>query len=223
MNNIKKYALDTVENVAKTSLSALPIGGTLITCVYDTIKANTVQKRLNEWKSILEERFSKVEKTLYEIGNNELFSSCIMKATDTALKTAQREKRKYLANAVYNSIFVDIDESIIMIYLDMMERYTVIHIKVLLFLNDPSSFGIKTVNMLSNLNTPRTPENCLWNTMFVLKNTIQELRGKDAIINRVVKDLYFDGLIDMERLGIVTGAKHTTELGTDFLRFITID
>lgn len=102
MVDIKEYGKDVVSIAAKTALSAIPIGGTLITCIWDSVKSNAAQKRLDEWKRMLEERLSKVETTLDDIGINELFTSCIMKATDAALRTSQSEKRTYLADAVFN-------------------------------------------------------------------------------------------------------------------------
>ena len=41
---------DALEIAAKAALSVIPVGGTLITCVWDSIKANCAQNRLDEWK-----------------------------------------------------------------------------------------------------------------------------------------------------------------------------
>lgn len=50
-----------------------------------------------------------MEETLENIGENELFTSAMMRATDIAIKTAETAKREYLANAVYNSLYVTLD------------------------------------------------------------------------------------------------------------------
>ena len=36
----KNVALDTVEIIAKTALSVIPVGGALATAVYDAVKGN---------------------------------------------------------------------------------------------------------------------------------------------------------------------------------------
>lgn len=78
----KVLAENAIEIAGKTALSVIPVGGTLITCVWDAVKGNAAQKRLNDWKGKVEERLSMLECTLEEIGNNEMFTSTIMKATD---------------------------------------------------------------------------------------------------------------------------------------------
>ena len=50
----KEKALDTVEIVAKTALSVIPVGGALATSVYDTVKGNCLSKRQGQWKYALE-------------------------------------------------------------------------------------------------------------------------------------------------------------------------
>lgn len=43
-----------IEIIEKTALSAIPIGVTLISCVWDSIKANAAKKRLGEWKEMID-------------------------------------------------------------------------------------------------------------------------------------------------------------------------
>ncbi len=54
--------MDIAEIAAKSTLSIIPVGGTLISCVWDSIKANCAQKRLDDWKQLLEERSTLIEK-----------------------------------------------------------------------------------------------------------------------------------------------------------------
>lgn len=51
----KQVALQTAEISAKTALSMIPVGGALITSVWDSIKSNCAQKRLDEWQNVIEE------------------------------------------------------------------------------------------------------------------------------------------------------------------------
>ena len=114
----KEIIAESIEIAGKTALSLIPVGGTLITCVWDSVKAHAAQKRLNDWKDLVENRLSRLEYTLDDLGNNELFATAIMRTTDIALKTAERKKREYLANSIYHSTNIPIDEGMLMIYLD---------------------------------------------------------------------------------------------------------
>ena len=88
---------EVAEITAKTVLSTIPVGGALVTCIWDSIKANVANRRMEDWKKQVEEKLCDLNSSLEDIGSNELFASAMMKATDIALKTAEDEKRQYLA------------------------------------------------------------------------------------------------------------------------------
>ena len=119
----KSNALDIVEIAGKTVLSAIPIGGALITSVYDAVKGNVLSRRQEEWKKVLEERLSNLEDTLDNIGNNELFTTALIKTTEIAMRTTKEEKRLYLANAVANTTRLDLNEEKLIVFLDLLDKY----------------------------------------------------------------------------------------------------
>ena len=205
-------ALDTVEIVAKTALSVIPVGGALATSVYDTVKGNCLSKRQEQWKDALEERLSKLETTLEDIGNNEFFTTALVKATELAMKTARKEKMEYLANSVVNSLNPDIDEEKLIVFLSLLDKYTVSHIKIIYFFNNPKRFdGISSSSYM--MGSPSTP----------LFQVFPELNN--GLFKKMYDDLYTDGMVNTENLNVtMTGsgmvAKRTTQLGDDFLRFI---
>lgn len=215
--NRNEIITEAIEVTAKTAISTIPIGGALITCVWDAVKGQAANKRLDNWKEKVEEKLQLLDYSLEEIGNNEMFASAIMKATDIALKTMEEDKRTYLANAVKNSITISISESVMMIYLDLLDRYTVWHLKILHFFYNPSMF--KAVNVSGfMMGSPMEP----------LLQAYPELSDNKPIINKIVKDLYNDGLMNTKDLncsmtpsGMI--ASRTTELGNDFIRFIIND
>lgn len=208
----KEKALDTVEIVAKTALSVIPVGGALATSVYDTVKGNCLSKRQEQWKDALEERLSKLETTLEDIGNNEFFTTALVKATELAMKTARKEKMEYLANSVVNSLNPDIDEEKLIVFLSLLDKYTVSHIKIIYFFNNPKRFdGISSSSYM--MGSPSTP----------LFQAFPELNN--GLFKKMYDDLYTDGMVNTENLNVtMTGsgmvAKRTTQLGDDFLRFI---
>lgn len=214
-SNALTITKESAEIAAKTFLSAIPIGGTLISCVWDSIKANCAQKRLQEWQSLIERRLATVETSLEDIGNNELFTTAMFAATELAIKTAEQEKRKFLADAVLNCAKSSLDESIVMMFFDFVGKYTLWHLKVLDFFENPCKFsGISANNYV--MGSPAQ----------VLFTVYPELRSNEPFVDKIVKELYNDGLMSTENLRCtMTGggmvASKTTALGNRFIRFIT--
>lgn len=208
----KEKALDTIEIAAKTALSVIPVGGALATSVYDTVKGNCLSKRQEKWKETLEERLSKLENTLEDIGNNEIFATTLIKATELAMRTSREEKMAYLANSVVNSLQPDIDEEKLIVFLNLLDKYTVSHINIIYFFNNPKRFdGISSSSYM--MGSPTTP----------LFQIYPELNN--GLFNKIYADLYTDGMVNTESLNItMTGsgmvAKRTTPLGDEFLKFI---
>lgn len=212
--NKKDIAIESIEIAGKTVLSAIPIGGTLITSVWDSVKSHSAQKRLDEWKEAIEVRLQNVEHSLDEIGDNEIFTSTLIKATEVAIRTADLDKRTYLANAVYNSINVSAEESVIMIYLNMLEEYTAWHLKILHYFQNPTSMIKAELNY------------CTGSAMQPLLSTFPEMADKKNLVKKIIDDMQADGLLvkgsyigtTMTAQGMV--AKRTTEFGDEFLKFI---
>lgn len=204
-----------IEISAKTALSVIPVGGALITGVWDSIKSNCAQKRLEDWQNLIEERLSKIELSLEKVGQNENFTSAMFQATEIAIKTSENEKREYLANAVFNSITCTFEESILMMFLNMIEKYTIWHLKILDFFENPEKFD----NVNKNKYYMGSPKN-------VLFEVYPELKEKEKYVDKIVKELYSDGLMTTESLNTTMSASgmvacRTSEMGNDFIRFIT--
>lgn len=210
--NIKEKALDTVEIIGKTALSAIPIGGALVTSIYDTVKGNCLSRRQEKWRSALEKRLTKLENTLDEIGDNELFATALIKATELAMRTATDEKMAYLANSVINSLNPNINEEKLIVFLDLLDRYTVSHIKIIYFFFNPKRFdGID-----SNSYMIGSPSTLLFHVYPELNNDF---------FKKIYDDLYNDGMVTLENLNIsMTGSgmveKRTTVIADEFLQFI---
>lgn len=208
----KSNELDIVEIAGKTVLSAIPVGGALITAVYDAVKGNVLSRRQEEWKKVLGERLSNLEDTLDNIGNNELFTTALIKTTEIAMRTAKEEKRLYLANAVANTTRLDLNEEKLIVFLDLLDKYTISHIKIINFFYKPSRFeGVSSSSYM--MGSPKTP----------LFDIYPEL--DNDLFNKIYNDLYTDGMVNTKDLNCtMTGAgmiaKRTTPLGDEFLNFI---
>lgn len=211
-NELQPRIKDIIEITAKTLLSEIPVGGALITNVWDYVKSNSAQKRLNDWQSTIEERLSHIDKSLEEIGNNDNFTTAIFHATEMAIKTAEAEKRTYLANAVMNSISLDIEESIMMMFLSIIEKYTIMHIKILIYLKNPQEF-VDAANIL--MGSPKR----------LLYQAYPEFEEYDKLVDKITGELHNDGLISLGDLNSIMSSNgmllpRTTELGNRFVAFI---
>ena len=208
---------DTVEIAAKTLLSVIPVGGPLISEVWNTVKSNAAQKRLQEWQQLVEQRLSSMEISLEDLGSNQNFASALFQATEAAIKTAKEEKRCYLANALKNSIDCDLDESVMMIFFNMINRYTTLHIKILEFFDNPQKYS----NKFRTNRIMGSPED-------VLFDTYPDLIEKREIVHQVYKELSADGLTNTINFGVTMTAQgmhasRTTALGKQFISFITLN
>lgn len=146
MNRFVKGALQVAEIAGKTAVSAIPVGGALATSIYDTVKNNCLEKRQKKWQEALENRISKMEVTLDDLGNSEIFTTAIIKATEVAMKTSSEEKLKYLANATANSYEGNIDETRFYLYMGLIERYTARHISIMKKYISPTAKEIDSAN-----------------------------------------------------------------------------
>jgi hypothetical protein len=210
-NTIKNIAIASVEIAGKTLISTLP-GGTVVTSVFDAIKGGCLEKRQAKWRESIEDRLSTVEETLEDLGNNEIFTTTILKATEMAMKTLSEEKREFLANAVLNACYIDVEEEKLLVFLDLLDRYTISHLKILVFFHNPKAFDIVAQSSYY-MGSPTEP----------LFHVYPELNNK--LFRKIYKDLYLDGMVNTEDLNVtMTGngmiAKRTTDLADELLNFI---
>lgn len=214
-NKLAVIANEMIEIGAKTALSVIPVGGALITGVWDSIKSNCAQKRLQEWQHLIEERLSSIDSTLEDVGNNEIFTSAMFQATELAIKTSENAKRVYLADAVVNSLSCPFEESVVMMFFSMIGKYTLWHLKILDFFQNPKKFdGVNESNYY--MGSPKS----------VLFDVYPDLRTKEAYVDRIVKELYADGLMNTDNLNCtMTGqgmvASRVSSIGNEFIDFIT--
>ena len=209
----KEDAKTIAEIVVKTGTSVIPFAGTLLSCVIDEIKSKSMQKRQEEWMRIVEEKLEECVIDLDTIGDNENFTTTIIKATEIASKTAEREKKEYLANAVVSSLAFTAEESILMIYMELLEKYTVWHLQIVQHFYNPE-LGIGRGN--EYMGAADSP----------LYRRYPHMKERTDLVDKIVTDLQNEGMLSngsymhssMTSNGIY--AKRTTKLGDEFLQFV---
>lgn len=208
---------EATEVTGKALIAGIPILGGPIIEIIDSVQSNRLAARHEEWLRNLNDRLTKIEYKVDELGNSEFFTSSLIKATEIASKSHEKEKRDYLANALINSI--DLESSMqttVMIYYNLIDAYTILHIKVLDFFNNPSQHTEEIAALYGTSSPGLLLENC------------REFRKVDKdLLKKVVNDLQNDGLINISNglntMMTVEGAMkpRTTKLGKGLLLFIS--
>lgn len=210
-STIKDIAIASAEIAGKTIINTLP-GGSIVTSVFEAVKGGCLEKRQSKWRESIEDRLGTVEKTLDDLGNSEIFTTTILKATEIAMKTSSEEKREFLANAVLNACYMDVEEEKVMVFLDLLDKYTISHLKILIFFHNPKAFDIVAQSSYY-MGSPTDP----------LFDVYPELNNK--LFRKIYKDLFVDGMVNTEDLNVtMTGngmvAKRTTDLADELLGYI---
>ena len=211
MNNDTKQF---IEVVAKAGLSIIPVVGSPVIEIYDAIKEDSLRRWQNDWIEKVEKRLSYIEKDIAVLGGNEVFASTVIQATRAALQTSENEKREWLANAVCNTIDMPIEESVASIFVDLIGHYTVWHIKILMYFDNPKSYYNKG-EVKYMLTSP----------FHFLILSFDECKSHEELFKKIVSDLQNDGMItqfDPFTMMSLDGAlaKRTTQLGSQLLSFI---
>ena len=210
--------LDVVEVTAKTVISMIPNPiGNLLVNLFDKTKENALNKRQGEWQKDVDERLCTLEATVEELINSEVFVTALIKTTELAVKVGSGEKRKYLANALKNSFVYNFEEERFLILMDLVEKYTVSHFRVIEFFNNPDKF-VPTRSELFKNSTP----------MAALRYHLSKYNYENEYLEKIVSDLKNDSVLDKfstDAMMTYQGwlEKRTTKLGDDLLKLVMED
>jgi hypothetical protein len=223
--DLKSGTSDYVYVGVKAGLSTIPVYGGVVTNLLTNIIPSPLEKRRSKWFVDFDKRLQLLEKTVEgfsskRLAENENFISMFFYATTIAIRTHQEIKLESLRNAVTNSILhPEIDESLQLMFLNLIDRYTPWHLVLLQFSNDPREYqkqqGIKQTFQTRG---PLSP---------LIEETFPELKLRDDFVSQIIKQLISDGLMPadsyihggMTEIGMSTSSR-TTEMGKQFLRFI---
>jgi len=228
-NKIKKTDLsppktdikDRIYKILRAATTAVPIIGGPATELSALFFQAPFEKRTKEWQAqvaeilhyLLEEKKIPIE----ELQNNETFIAITAQASQIALRNHREEKTEALRNAVLNSAITEtVDDSLYTLFLHYIDIFTVWHIKILKVFQQPqikNDLNSRYSSLRGSLDD-------------VLFEALPELQGKRDRYNLIWKDLYARGLVTTDSLDTMMNpdgvdAKRTTDIGDEFLQFIT--
>ena len=135
-NKIEDGFVGSIKGIAST----IP-GVSIIMSAVSEMRTGIFKQRLEDWQRLVDERLSKLENTVVNnLPQNETFATVMLTSAQLSLKT-DKIKSTLLANAVANSATTDISEERIVILLNCIERYTLSHLRLLRFLQNPKEYN----------------------------------------------------------------------------------
>ncbi len=179
-----------------------------------------------QWMGMVEEKLQKLHDKFDELAEDELFFSTIQIATVNAMRSYQAEKRMLFANAIYNTARLDLNEDKKLLFLSLLDRYTLAGIKLLQYYSQNHYHENDFVSH-SGMVTTYTMGGTEYPTNSILKDN-PEFENDSAYVKTLSEQLISDGLIspidfDIPESPQRARRKRTTKFGDEFLSFITVN
>lgn len=209
-----RSAGDIAHAVAKAGLSAVPVVGGPAAELFQLLMQPPLEKRREEWMCQVGERLYDLENKgldLSALQQNQQFISAVMQASQTALRTHQKEKLEALRNAVLNVARGQApDETVQHLLLSFVDELSEMHLRILKVFSAPVPPPGLSMGGLDS----------------VLEHNIPGLRGQRELYDQLWRDLYARGLINTQNMHVTMsgnglGQRRTTGLGEILLKFIS--
>jgi hypothetical protein len=211
--------VDRVFKIGNAALSAIPVLGQITSNVLAEFLSPPLGKRLALWcKEFADDFDTLAEKVdgqgLDKLQENEVFVSSVAQATKIAMGTHQVEKRDMLRNALLNiAVGRNPDEDEVFMFLQLVERFTPLHVKVLGFLQSP--------RMLMKGKVPDLQIQLGFSLRTGIATVVTELKGRDELIKNILFDLYNSSLIPNAGENDVIQHPAVSNTGIKFINFVT--
>ena len=204
---------DMFKGVAKAGASFLIPGSSPLISILDELRNGEFLRRFEDFQNKTDDRLRMLtDVQLQQLKDNQLFATVLYITGQLALKTNE-SKRLLLANAVANSASCTFSEDSVIIMLNCIEKYTLRHLQLLRFLQNPKEYE------------PRDYYGTTSTMQFYYDYYSRENEALDKVI---VRDLYAEGRITTDSLyamATVSGCleKYTSSLGDAMIEFFGID
>ena len=141
---------DLVKGAAKAGASWLVPGSSPFISILDELRSGEYQRRFEDFKEKVDEQLRMLKDVqLQQLKDNQMFATVMYIAGQLALKTNET-KRQLLANAVVNTPSCTLSEDSVVIMLNCIEKYTLRHLRLLRFLQNPKAYKKKDYYMTTS-------------------------------------------------------------------------
>jgi hypothetical protein len=219
--DLKRNKSDSIVDLTNASVSLIPIVGGPLSILLGAVLPS-ISDRQNTWLISLSNDIQKLaeqnENFLENLITNENFITILMYATQIAIRNHQEEKLDALRNAVLNSTLEStIEDDVELMFINLLDSFTVNHLKILLLMESPEKYLIKIGKEL-----PNRPGSLVR----FIEYAFPELDSQEDVIKAVWNDLYNRTLLDTSDVNVSFSTNadwryaRTTELGNKFISFI---
>ena len=196
----------------KAGASWLVPGSSPFISILDELRSGEYQRRFEDYQQKVDEQLRMLKDVqLQQLKDNQMFATVMYIAGQLALKTNEA-KRQLLANAVVNTPSCTLSEDSVVIMLNCIEKYTLRHLRLLRFLQNPKEYKKKDY----------------YGTTSTMQIYYDYYSNDNEALDRIIaNDLEADGMITSGSLfGMVTVdgcfEKKTTPLGDAMIDFFGI-
>ena len=213
---------DVVHTIARAGISSIPVIGGAGVELFNYVISPPLERRRQEWMELVGQALRQLEEekgiALESLQQNDIFIDTVFRASQIAMRTSQGEKKEALRNAILNSALQHSpDESLQQLFLNIVDIFTVWHIRLMKLFQDPQEWA--------NKNNHKFPSFYSAGLSRILESAFPELSGRRAFYDQLWQDVNNYGLTRTPSLhGMMTEqglmAKRLSELGEEFMRFI---
>lgn len=221
--SLERSVGDSAHTLIRSVLALIPIfGGPAVELFSETVPQPISNRKKELFINIAEaiqELSEKVDGfSIENLHENEMFTTTVIRAYEIAIHNHQIEKLTALRNSIMNSaVGIDLDENLQLMFLDLIDSFTPLHINILLLFDDPEEWATENGKIWPSWGTAGLAD--------VIEFAFPDLRCKEDLYRKIWKDICNERLIEnvrldttMTRNGLL--ASRTTELGMEFISFI---
>lgn len=214
---------DFLNRGLKAAVGALPVVGGPLNEFLAFVIGDPAQERRDDFMKATLERLIALEAITERLRpenlrENEQFQATFIQSVRLATTTASADKKKLLQNAIINSAIGEVDETVRLLFLQMLDRITPMHAVLLSFFDNPrgNPAAVRKAESIS-----------LGGALaHLIEAAFPEIHSNGDLLTRVVLDLHGMGLTTTNSVqGMMTGngllERRSTELGQSFLAFIS--
>lgn len=216
----KSNGREVVEAVVEGSVGIVPIAGSALAVAFSVAMGWAYNKRMQAWFETVAEAISELQGSTIDfeaIAEDDRFVDAVVAASKAAQGTSHAEKLRALRNAVTNSLSAEApSEELRLRFIRIVDEMTPMHMSLLVFLHDPSSWYER--HALQRPNVMMGPKSSIIDPAFPQLGADELLRG------RLLSDLEGWRLTAQNFSGMMTEqgiwASATSSLGAAFINFI---
>ena len=215
---------EIVAKAAEAGLGSVPVLGNALAISFATAINWRLNERRDKWFTELAEAVEEMREQLDDLdletlADKPVFVDAVVSATRTIDHTHQEEKIRALRNAVLNSVTPGApDADTQAIFLDLIDRYTPSHLRLLTLWDDPPAWFA--------LHDRVPPRGVMGGSRtLTVEAGLPEMQRRKDFYGLIASELRSTGMLAAELGGMVTGTalmdRLTTDFGRQFLRFIS--